>query len=84
MCLAFCGAGPDGRPADQVGDVLGADGVEQFCRAGHAGLINLQQYGPGEFHSGGDVARTVQVGVVDEPLPTNCGTGFLEIGSHHD
>ncbi len=59
MRLAFCGAGPDGRPADQVGDVLWADGVEQFRRAGHAGLIDFQQYGPGEFHPGGDVARTV-------------------------
>lgn len=42
MCLAFGRSGADRGPADEVGDILWADGVEQFGAAGHAGLIDLQ------------------------------------------
>lgn len=34
MGLAFGRAGPDGRPTDEVGDVLRADRIQQPCPAG--------------------------------------------------
>ena len=36
MGLAFGGARTDGCPADEVGDVLRTDRIQQFCSAGKA------------------------------------------------
>ena len=84
MRLALCGAGPDGGPADQIGDVLGADGVEQFSRAGHARLVDLEKDCSGQFHAGGDIAGAVQMGVVDKTFPADRRPRFFEVGTHHD
>lgn len=84
MRLTFGGAGTDGGPTDEIGKVLRADGIEQLRRAGHAGLINLQENGPGELHACGNVAGAVKVGVVNQPFPPNRRPGFFKIGSHDD
>ncbi|BCW49771.1 hypothetical protein StoSoilB13_21130 [Arthrobacter sp. StoSoilB13] len=34
--------------------------------------------------AGGNIVAAVQVGIVDEALPTDCGAGLLEVGPHDD
>merc|ERR1711924_319757 len=42
MQLRFSRTSTDGTPADEVGSVLRADGVEEFTTAGHTHPIDLQ------------------------------------------
>ena len=84
MRLAFRRSGSDGGPADEVGDVLGADRIEQLSGARHAGLVEFQQNGPGELHAGGNVTGAVEMGIVDETFPSHRGSGLFEIGAHDD
>ena len=74
----------DGRPTQQVGHVLRGDRVEQFAGARHAELVDVQQDLARQFQAGRDVARAVEVRVVDEPLPADRGARLLEIRPHHD
>ena len=73
----------DRRPTQQVGHVLRSDRVEHLARARHAELVDVQQDLAREFQAGRDVARAVEVRVVDEPLPADRGARLLEIRPHH-
>ena len=46
MGLAFGRTGSDGRPTDEIGDVLRTDRIQQLCPAGEAQLIDLEENGP--------------------------------------
>ena len=65
MDLAFGGAGADGGPAHQVGDVLRGDWFQQFCcgREPHAG--DFQKDPPADPQSRCNVKRIIQMRVVD-------------------
>lgn len=82
--LALRRSGADGAPANQIGDVLRTDGIEQFRRAGQSELIDAQENGPGQLQAGGDITGAVQVGIVDQTFPADGGPRFLKIGSHDD
>jgi len=82
--LAFAGAGPDGGPGDEVGDVLGGDGVEEFGGGGDAEFDDFAEEAPGEVEALGDVVGAVKVGVHDEALPADGGAGFFEIDPHDE
>ena len=81
--LAFGGAGADRRPADQIGDVLGHDRIQQLRGRRQAHLGQVQQQFPGEAQTRIDVVAAIEMGVVDQPLPAHGGAGLLEIHPHH-
>ena len=82
--LALGGAGTDGRPADQISDVLRHDRVEQFSGCRHALPSQIQQQAPRPTQPGVDVVGAIEMGIIDQSLPTNRGAGFLEIHPHHN
>ena len=83
MALALGCAGANGAPADQIGDVLRRDQVQIFSGGGEAHAIDIQQQLARAAQAFVDVERVVEVRIVDEAFPTNRGTGFLEIHTHH-
>ena len=81
--LALGGAGANGGPADQIGDVLGNHGIEQFSGRWQSQLSQVQQQTPGQAEAGVDVIAAIEMGVIDQPLPAHGGAGLLEIDPHH-
>jgi hypothetical protein len=84
MGLAFRGARTDGRPTDEVGDVLRTDWIQQFCSAGKAQLVDSEENRSRQFHPCRDVAGAVETRVIDEPFPPNGGSWLFEVGSHNN
>ncbi len=82
MGLAFRGAGTDGCPANQVGDVLRADWIQELRSAGKAQLIDPEENRSRQFHPCRDVAGAVETRIVDEPFPPHGGSRLFEVGSH--
>jgi hypothetical protein len=82
--LRLRGARTDGRPADEVGDVLRRDGVEQLRRGGQAEIEHIAQERAGEAQAGADVVRAVEMRIHDQALPADRGAGLFEIHAHHD
>jgi len=82
--LALGGAGADGGPADQIGNVLGRDGVQQFGSGGHAQFDDLAQKTACDPEPLRYVARAVQIRIHDEALPADRGAGFLKINAHDE
>ena len=82
--LRFGGAGADGAPADEVGDVLRSDRVEHLGGRRQAEIEHVPQESAGEPQPLGDVVRAVQPWVHDQPLPADCCARFLEIHAHGD
>jgi hypothetical protein len=82
--LGFGGAGADGTPADEVGDVLRRDGIEKLGGGGQAEVEHVAQEGAAEAEAGGDVVRAVEVRVHDEAFPADGGAGLLEVDAHDD
>ena len=81
--LAFGGAGADGGPADQIGDVLGHHRIQQFRGRRQPLFGQLQQQSAGPAQAGVDVVTAVEMGVIDQPLPAHGGAWFFEINPHH-
>ena len=57
--LALGGAGADSRPADQVGDVLGHDRIQQLSGRRQTHLGHVQQQFPGDAQARVDVVAAV-------------------------
>ena len=83
MGLTFCGAGTDGRPADQIGDVLGHDRIQKLGRGRHAFPRQIKQQTACPAQTSVDVVRAVQMRIIDQPLPADSGARFFEIDPHH-
>jgi cobaltochelatase CobN len=83
MGLRFRGAGSDSRPANQIRNVLGGDGVEEFRRSGEAEINDLLQELSGGAQSRRDVVGAIKVRIHDEPLPSHRRAGFFEVHPHH-
>lgn len=84
MRLAFGCTGTDRRPADEVGDVLWTDGVQQFRSAREAQLIDLEENRSGQLHPRCDIAGPVEMRVIDQAFPSDCGAWLFKICPHHD
>ena len=82
--LGLGGAGTDGTEGDQVGEVLGGDGVEHLAGDGEAGAGQVDVQLARHAQTLVDVVGLVDVGVVDQTLPADGGTGLLEVGTHDD
>ena len=84
MDLALGGARADRRPGHQVGDVLRRRHVEEFGAGGQAEIVDRGKHVAGEPQAPVDVEAAVEVGIVDQPLPSDRGARLLEIDPHHD
>jgi len=84
MCLRLGGAGTDGTPADEVGDVLRGDGIEELGGGRQAEVEDFTEELAGEVETVLDVAGAVEVRVEDETFPADSGTRFLEVDAHGD
>ena len=60
------------------------DKIEDFRRRRHAQPRAFQQYPAGVPQSFADVAVPVEVGIVDQSLPTHSGPGLLEVNAHDE
>lgn len=84
MALAFGGACADGAPADQVGNVLRADEIQELGGGGHPFLVEVQQQAAGQAQALVDMKALVHIGVIDQPLPADGGTRLFEVDPHND
>ena len=84
MGLRLGGARTDRGPADQVGDVLRRDGVEQLRSGGKPEVEHVAQEGARDPQARRDIVRAVEVRVHDEALPAHRGPRLLKIDPHDD
>ena len=84
MNLALGRARADRAPADQAGDVLRRDHVEEFGPGWHTHLGQIEQQVAGQAQAVVDFVGLVQVRVVDQTLPADRGAGLLKVNPHHD
>jgi hypothetical protein len=82
--LRLGGTGANGTERDEVGKELGRDGVEHFAGNGHALAGQVAEELAGDAQTLVDLVALVEVGVVDQTLPADSGTGLLEVGAHDD
>src|SRR5262249_27113899 len=80
--LALGSARTDGAPGDQVRDVLRRDHVQVLAAGGNAIVREVQQELTAHTQALVNVEAAVQVGVVDQALPTDGGTRFFKIDAH--
>ena len=84
VSLRLRGAGSDGSPADEVGDVLGCDGIEKLGGRGQTEVEDVAEKCAPEAEAVGDVVGAIEVRVHDEAFPADGGAGLLEINAHYD
>ena len=84
MHLALRGARADGSPADQAGDVLRRNHVEEFGSRGHAHFGQVEQQMPREAQAVVDFVGAVEMRIVDEALPADGGAGLFKVDAHDD
>ena len=82
--LAFRGARADGAPADECGEILRRDEVEEFAAGGNAHLGEIEEKIARHAQAIVDAMRLVEVRIVDQALPANRGARLLEIDAHDD
>jgi len=74
--LRLGGAGADGGPADEVGDVLGVMGSSSSVASGEAKIQHVAQERAREAQAGGDVVRTVKMRIHDQAFQPTVVRGF--------
>ena len=84
MDLALGGARADGSPTDEAGNVLRRNHVKEFGSGGHAHLGQVEQQMARQAQAVVDLVGLIEIGIVDEPLPSDDGAGLLEIDAHED
>ena len=84
MNLTFSRARPDGAPAHEIGDELGGDRVEEFAARGQPDVDEVEQEPAAAAQPDVDGEASVQVRIVDQPLPAHRGARLLEVHPHDD
>ena len=84
MHLALGGARADCAPGDQVAQVLGRDYVEELAAGWQAEAVDVDQQLPRDTQTFVDAESLIQVRVVDQAFPADCGAWLLEVDPHHD
>ena len=100
MHLAFCRAGPDCAPRNEVGRVLRRNGVEKLAARGQPEFGNVEQQGARNAQAFVNLKGSVEVWVVNEALscrercvscsraaaclPAHGRARLLEINAHHN
>src|ERR1017187_10015469 len=84
MDLALGGTSANGSPADQARQILGSDHVEELSSGGHSHFRQVEQQTPCQPQAVIDLVGLVEVGIVDQSLPSDGGAGLLEVDAHHN
>jgi hypothetical protein len=63
---------------------LRRDHVEKFAARRHAAFVEFEQQSSPDTQPFVDLKATVEIGVVDNPLPAHGGARLFEIDAHHD
>ena len=84
MHLAFGIASADRTPADRVGNVLRAGWFQEFRGRSQTGVQYAKQCTAGQQQTLLDIAAAIDVGIVNQALPADCGTRLFEIHAHHN
>ena len=74
--LRLRGACPDGAPADEIGEIEKAGGVEEFGGGGEPQSIDVEQHLACQMQSPIDVVAAVQVRIEDQPFQPTVVRGF--------
>jgi hypothetical protein len=74
----------DGAKGDQIRKELGGDCVEHLRGNGHANGGEVNEELARDAETLVDLEALVNVWIVDETLPADCGAGLLEVGAHDD
>ena len=82
--LAFGVACANRSPADQIADVLRCDGVEPFGGRRQAEVEHVGEHLACQPHAFTDVELAVEIGVVDQALPSDGGARLFEVDAHDD
>ena len=75
--LGLGSTSPDSTPGDEIGNVLGGDGVEKLGSDRNAQVGKIAQELTSEAETFVDLEGPVEVWVIDETLPSDGRTGFL-------
>src|ERR1017187_3834836 len=82
--LTLGGTRSDSAPGDEIHEILRRDDVEKFGAGGDAHLGEIEKKMAGHAQAVIDLVGLVEMRVVDEPLPSNCGARLLEVHAHHE
>jgi hypothetical protein len=77
MKLRLGGTSTDSTPRDEIGNVLGRDGVEELGSDRNAEVGQITQELTTKTQTLVDLESPIEVWVIDETLPTNGSTWFL-------
>ncbi|MNX78449.1 hypothetical protein D3C86_1100420 [compost metagenome] len=81
--LRLRGPGANRHPAQQIVEVTGRHRLQQFSGNGQAQSEHFAHQFAGQRQAGGHVIAAIQVRVVGQAFPANRGTGFFDVGAHH-
>jgi iron complex outermembrane receptor protein len=82
--LRLGGARADRAPADQVGNILRADHVQELGAGRQAQFVDVAQQCARHAQSVVDAEAVVHVRIVDQTLPAHRRARLFEIHAHHD
>src|SRR6185437_6484323 len=81
MHLAFSRARADRPPCNQIADVLRRNHVEEFTSNGHSQLVQVAQQSARNSESIVDAITAIELRVVDQTFPADCGPRLFEVNS---
>ena len=82
--LGLSGTSTNSTNTDQISGVLRGDCVQHLASNRDTQVSDVAQQLAGNADSLVDVVRVIDVGVVDQSLPADSGTGLLEVSPHHN
>lgn len=82
--LAFGRSSSNRAPRNKIRYELRRNGVEEFGASRHAEFDDVAQEGTCDTQSLIDVEAPVEIGIVDEALPTHRRAWLFEVGPHDD
>ncbi len=84
MNLALRRARANRPPADQIGDKLAGNHIQEFRRGGQTEAVNIEQNLARQVDAAVNVKAAIQIGIGDQSFPAHHGARLFKIGAHHD
>ena len=82
--LALRSPRTDRPPGNEISHELRRDRIEELGARRKSELVDVEQEAPRAAQALVDGEAVVEIGVVDQPLPTHGGARLLEVDPHHD
>ncbi len=81
--LRLAGTCTDRRPAKQVIKIARRQGLQQFGGDRQPARQDIQHQPPRQVQPFGHVTAAIELRIVNQPLPPDGSSWFLDIGAHH-